>query len=119
MTTAAERRKHAEKIQKDALQARLDTVQPLIDDLSKRETLMEKVAAMQIEINNLDTTIATHYRAALDGGWTTNELASANLNVPKTVTRKRGTTPPRNSAAVPDPLPEDDGQAGQRTPRMV
>jgi len=42
VTTAAERRKHAEKIQKDALQARLDAVQPLIDELSKHETLAEK-----------------------------------------------------------------------------
>ncbi len=89
MTTAAERRKQAEKIQKDALQARLDAVQPLIDELSKHETLAEKLAALQTEISDSDTTISTHYRAALDGGWTTKELAAAGLDVPKTATRKR------------------------------
>jgi len=119
VATAAELRKHAEKIQRDALQARLDAAQPLIDDLSKREALTEKVATLQTEITTLDTTIATHYRSALDGGWTPDELASANLNVPKTVTRKRGTTPRRSSAAALNPQPEDGDQAAQHTARMV
>jgi len=100
MTTAAERRKHAEKIQKDALQARLDAVQPLIDEVSKRETLAEKLAALQTEMTDLHATIGTHYRAALDGGWTAKELASAGLDVPKTATRKRAPKP-RQQATAP------------------
>jgi len=62
MTTAAQRRKHAEKIQKDALQSRLDAVQPLIDEVSKLETLAEKLAALRTVMADLDTTLATHYR---------------------------------------------------------
>ncbi len=103
MTTAAERRKHAEKIQKDALQARLDAVQPLIDELSKRETLAEKLAAVQAEMSDLDTTLATHYRAALNGGWTAKELAAAGLEVPKTATRKRAATSHRTAPTAGDP----------------
>jgi len=105
MTTAAERRKHAEKIQKDALQARLDTVQPLIDDLSKHETLAEKLAALQTEMTDLATTIGTHYRADIDGGWTAKELASAALDVPKTATRKRAPKHP--------PADNRTGRAGE------
>jgi len=101
MTTAAELRKHAEKIQRDALQARLDAVQPLIDDLSKRETLTEKLATVHAELNALDTSITTHYRAALNGGWTANELASANLNVAKSATRKRAAKPRLAPVASP------------------
>ncbi len=101
MTTAAQRRKHAEKIQKDALQARLDTVQPLIDEVSKHETLAEKLAALQTEMTDLDTTLATHYRAAIDGGWTAKELTAAGLDVPKTATRKRAPKP-RQQATSPD-----------------
>jgi len=93
MTTAAQRRKDAEKIQKDALQSRLDAVQPLIDEVSKRETLADKLAAMQAEISDSDTTISTHYRAALDGGWTAKELAAAGLAVPKKAQGKRTTKP--------------------------
>jgi len=117
MATAAELRKHAEKIQRDALQTRLDAVQPLIDDLSKRETLAEKLAALQTEITNLDGTITTHYRGALDGGWTTNELASANLNVPKTATRKRAARPADGhtpTTGTPTLLPPDDAVNEQR-----
>ncbi len=106
MATAAELRKHAEKIQRDALQARLDAVQPLIDDLSKRETLTEKVAALQTEITELDTSIGVHYRAALNGGWTADELAAANLNVPKTATRKRASTPRVRATALDAPVGE-------------
>ncbi len=115
MATAAELRKHAEKIQRDALQARLDAVQPLIDDLSKRETLTDKLAMVQAELTALDTNITTNYRAALDGGWTTNELASANLTVPKTVTRKRAARPADDhtpTTGTPTPLPPHNG--GQR-----
>jgi len=54
---------------------------------------MEKVAALQSEITELDTSIGVHYRAALNGGWTADELASANLIVPKSATRKRAAKP--------------------------
>ena len=117
MATAAELRKHAEKIQRDALQARLDAVQPLIDDLSKRETLTAKLATVQAELNDLDTSITTHYRAALDGGWSTNELASANLNAPKTATRKRAARPADShtpTTGTPTLLPPDDAVNEQR-----
>jgi len=104
MTTAAELRKHAEKIQKDALQARLDVVQPLIDEVSKHEALAEKLAALQTEMTDLHATIGTHYRAALDGGWTAKELAAAGLDVPKTATRKRAPKPRQQTTAPAAPV---------------
>lgn len=108
MATAAELRKHAEKIQRDALQTRLDAAQPLIDDLSKRETLTDKVTALQTEIIELDTSIGAHYRAALDGGWTAGELASANLNVPKNATRRRALKSTRVDTPVPERAPTSE-----------
>ena len=114
MTTAAERRKHAEKIQKDALQSRLNAVQPLIDDLSRHETLAEKLAALQTEMTDLATTIGTHYRAALDGGWNAKELASAGLDVPKSATRKRAPKPRRQATTPAAPVSGD--AAEQHTP---
>jgi len=117
MATAAELRKHAEKIQRDALQARLDAVQPLIDDLSKREAVIEKVTALQTEITNLDGTINTHYRAALDGGWTADELATANLTVPKSATRKRAAKPRKQTAVTTAPTaPTNETPTQQGTP---
>ena len=107
MTTAAERRKHAEKVQKDALQARLDTVLPLIDELSKHETLAEKLAALQTEMTDLHATIGTHHRAALDGGWTAKELAAAGLDIPKTATRKRAPKPRQQTTTPEAPVGGD------------
>ena len=69
--------------------------------MSKREALAEKLAALQAEISDSDTTIGTHYRAALDGGWTAKELSSAGLDVPKTATRKRAPKP-RQQTTTPD-----------------
>lgn len=68
------------------------------------------MTALHTEITELDTTITTHYRAALDGGWTTNELASANLNVPKHATRKRAAKPrkPADSAPAYAPTAGDE-----------
>ncbi len=114
MTTAAQRRKDAEKIQKDALQSRLDAVQPLIDEVSKRETLANKLAAMQTEISDSDTTIGNHYRAALNGGWTAKELAAADLTVPKTATRKRAPKPRQQAATPAPPAASVDGDAPER-----
>ncbi len=108
MATAAELRKHAEKIQRDALQTRLDAAQPLIDDLSKHEALTAKVTAIQTEITELDTSIAAHYRTALHGGWTADELASANLDVPRSATRKRAANPRRGAAAATPPRAAGD-----------
>jgi len=85
----------------------LDTVQPLIDELSKHETLAEKLAALQTEMTDLDTTLATHYRAALDGGWTAKELAAAGLDVPKTATRKRAPKPRQQATAPGAPVGGD------------
>jgi len=117
MTTAAELRKHAEKIQRGALQARLDAVQPLIDDLSKREGFTEKMTALQTEITKLDGAINTHYRAALDGGWTADELAAANLTVTMSATRKRATKPRKHTAAATAPTaPTDKTPAQESTP---
>lgn len=104
MATATELRKHAEKIQREVLQTRLGAAQPLIDDLSKRETLTENAAALQTELTTLDISIGVHHHAALDGGWTTDELASANLGVPKSAPRKRATKP-RKAATSPSPAP--------------
>ncbi len=115
MATAAELRKHAEKIQRDALQSRIDAVQPLIDDLSKREALTEKAAALQTEITNLDTTLATHYRDALAGGWTTDQLESANPNLPKTAIRKRRSNPRRTAPAATPASSTAKDQTGQQS----
>jgi len=110
MTTAAQRRKDAEKIQKDALQSRLDAVQPLIDEVSKHETLADKLAALQTEMTDLATTIGTHYRAALDGGWTAKELTAAGLAVPKTATRKRAPKPRQQTTTPNAPVGDDAGE---------
>jgi len=82
-------------------------VQPLIDELSKHETLAEKLAALQTEMTDLHATIGTHYRAALDGGWTAKELAAAGLDVPKTATRKRAPKPRQQTTTPEAPVGGD------------
>ena len=69
--------------------------------LSGRESLAEKIAALQTELAELDATSRTHYRAALDGGWTAKELAAASLTVPKSTTRRRAANPRRAASAAP------------------
>ncbi len=82
-------------------------MQPLIDELSKHETLAEKLAALQTEMTDLHATIGTHYRAALDGGWTAKELAAAGLDVPKTATRKRAPKPRQQTTTPEAPVGGD------------
>jgi len=82
-------------------------VQPLIDELSKHETLAEKLATLQTEMTDLHATIGTHYRAALDGGWTAKELAAAGLDVPKTATRKRAPKPRQQTTTPEAPVGGD------------
>jgi len=87
--------------------------------LSKREAFIEKVSALQTEITNLDGTINTHYRAALDGGWTADELAAANLTAPKSATRKRAAKPRKQTAATTAPTaPTNETPAQQSTPAV-
>jgi len=78
----------------------------------------EKLATLQTEITTLDTTIATHYRAALNGGWTPDELASANLNVPKNATRKRAPKPrkPAANASASAPAASDEAVPAGEAP---
>lgn len=78
---------------------------------------MEKVTALQTEITDLDTSIGTHYRAALDGGWTADELASANLMAPKKSTRKRANKPRTQTVAPTTPTaPAAKNPAQESTP---
>jgi len=76
-------------------------------ELSKRETLTEKLAALRVEMSDLDTTLATHYRAALNGGWTAKELASAGIDVPKTATRQRAPKPRQQTTTPEAPVGGD------------
>lgn len=82
MATASELHKQAEKGQRDAVQQRLSAALPLIYGLSRRETLTNELTALQAKISDLDTELGTHYLAALNGGWTDDELSSANLVLP-------------------------------------
>ncbi len=78
---------------------------------AQRRKDADKLAAMQTEMADLDTTLATHYRAALNGGWTVKELESAGLDVPKTATRKRAPKPRQQTAASGAPVSDAASEA--------